>query len=45
MRWRWLMLILAALTLAGCAADNSRSDDRDNRYGGFYGGITGGVVP
>jgi len=39
------MLILAALALAGCAADNSRSDENNNRFGGFYGGINGGAVP
>jgi hypothetical protein len=38
------MLILAALTLAGCAASDNRSDE-NTRFGGFYGGIVGGVVP
>jgi hypothetical protein len=41
--WRVAALLLACLALAGCA-DNSKSSDND-RFGGFYGGVTGGGVP
>ena len=45
MQLRWVVLILAALILTGCAASSDRSDDQHNRFGGFYGGVNGGVVP
>ena len=35
------LAVLAAVT--GCAGGDRRSDD--NRFGGFYGGASGGVVP
>jgi hypothetical protein len=44
------LLALSLLLLAGCAApdkadkaDNDKADN-DNRHGGFYGGVSGGVT-
>jgi|HubBroStandDraft_6_1064221.scaffolds.fasta_scaffold877461_2 hypothetical protein len=34
------LAMLACLLLAGCTASDSKPDDK---YGGFYGGMTGGV--
>jgi hypothetical protein len=36
-----LSLLLACLALGGCADKSDRSAD-DDRFGGFYGGISGG---
>ena len=38
-----LLVLIAALAIAGCAQNGNRSDD--NRFGGFYGGVTGGAAP
>jgi len=38
-----LLLLLACLAVAGCADSGKRSDD--DRFGGFYGGVIGGVNP
>jgi hypothetical protein len=38
-----LVVGLLCIAAAGCARDNSDAD-RD-RYGGFYGGISGSAVP
>ena len=37
------LLLLACLFVAGCANQSGNSDDNDNRFGGFYGGINGGA--
>jgi hypothetical protein len=42
MRWRWVWLVLACCVIAGCADSDKRSDD--NRFGGFYGGVSGGAA-
>jgi len=34
-------LLFACLALAACADNDKRPDD--NRFGGFYGGINGGI--
>jgi hypothetical protein len=36
------LVIFACLVLAGCADSDKRSDD--TRFGGFYGGVSGGAV-
>jgi hypothetical protein len=38
-----ICLVLAGLVLTACADSNKRSED--NKFGGFYGGINGGVAP
>jgi hypothetical protein len=38
-----LLLLLLCLVVAGCADSDKRSDD--NRFGGAYGGVTGGSMP
>jgi hypothetical protein len=43
MRIRSLLMLLACLAVAGCADNGKRPDD--DRFGGFYGGVTGGAVP
>lgn len=44
MRFRLALLILVCLAVAGCAQDSSSSkDDNHSRFGGFYGGLGGGV--
>jgi hypothetical protein len=35
--------MLACLGLAACATSDSKPDD--NKYNGFYGGMTGGMGP
>lgn len=40
---RLAIVLLACLVASGCAG-SSRSDD-DNRFGGLYGGLSGGVAP
>ena len=45
MRVRLAFVMLVCLVLAGCAQGASTSNDdsnRSNRFGGFYGGISGG---
>jgi hypothetical protein len=37
-----VLAVLICLTLADCATGDNRSDD--NRFGGAYGGINGGVA-
>ena len=37
------LLALGLLLLAGCAASAGKTDD-NNRHGGFYGGVSGGVT-
>jgi hypothetical protein len=41
--WRLALALLACLIVAGCADSDKRTDD--NRFGGFYGGVSGGVAP
>ena len=42
-RWNAIaLMLLACLVIAGCAQRDSTSDD--NRSGGFYGGVSGGLV-
>jgi hypothetical protein len=41
MRWRWLCAVLACLVVAGCADGDKRPSD--DKFGGFYGGVTGGT--
>jgi hypothetical protein len=36
------LLLLACLAVTGCAQRNSNADD--NRPGGFYGGVSGGMA-
>jgi len=38
------LLLFACLAVAGCA-DNDKSSDANNRFGGFYGGVNGGAAP
>jgi len=38
-----VLLLLACLAIAGCADNDKRSDD--NRFGGLYGGFSGGAAP
>jgi hypothetical protein len=40
---RWFVLLLVCLAVAGCAPSDNNSDD--HRFGGFYGGVNGGVAP
>jgi len=42
MSWRLVLAVLACLAAAGCAADNGRKSSDDGRFGGFYGGLSGG---
>jgi len=44
MRLLSAMLLLACLAIAGCA-NSDRDSDNNNRYGGFYGGVSGGTMP
>lgn len=44
MKWRVVLAVLLSLVVCGCAADSGKRPD-DARFGGFYGGISGGVVP
>jgi hypothetical protein len=44
MSWRLALALIACLVVAGCAADSDKRPD-DNRFGGFYGGVSGGAVP
>ncbi|MFZ2007985.1 MAG: hypothetical protein WB697_14745 [Stellaceae bacterium] len=38
-----LVLLLMLLCLAGCAqSSGTANDDNHNRFGGFYGGVSGG---
>ncbi len=41
---RFVFTLALSLVVAGCAAENGKRTD-DARFGGFYGGISGGVVP
>ena len=41
MRWLSILVVLACLAVTGCANTDTRSDD--NRFGGFYGGVSGGM--
>jgi len=43
MSWRLALLLVACLAVAGCADNNKSSED--NRFAGFYGGVSGGVAP
>jgi hypothetical protein len=43
MRLLSALLLLACLTMAGCANSDKNSDD--NRFGGLYGGFSGGAAP
>jgi hypothetical protein len=43
MRFLSALLLLLAFLVAGCADSDKRSDD--SRYGGFYGGMSGGLQP
>jgi hypothetical protein len=44
MRFRLALLMLVCLALVGCAQDSSASKDDDHdRFGGFYGGVGGGM--
>jgi hypothetical protein len=44
MRFRLVLLMLVCLALADCAQGSSSSkDDNHSRFGGFYGGVGGGV--
>jgi hypothetical protein len=40
-----LLLLLLGLAIAGCAqgGKTSNDDNNSNRFGGFYGGVTGGM--
>lgn len=42
MRCFSILAVLACLAVAGCASSDTRSND--NRYGGFYGGMSGGMA-
>ncbi len=39
---RLVLAVLVCLVVAGCADSDKRSND-DNKFGGFYGGVTGGA--
>jgi hypothetical protein len=39
--WLGLVLLLCVM-LAGCAPNSTSSDDSHDRFGGFYGGVSGG---
>lgn len=42
MRWLSILAVLGCLAVAGCGSNtDTRSDD--NRFGGFYGGVSGGM--
>ena len=41
MRWLPLLALLVCCALAGCANSDNRSED--NRFGGAYGGLNGGM--
>lgn len=44
MWFRLALLILVCLAVAGCAQDTSSSkDDNHSPFGGFYGGLGGGM--
>jgi hypothetical protein len=43
MSWRIVFALLFCLGLAACADSDKRSDD--SRFGGFYGGVSGGMGP
>ena len=39
-----LLLLFLCLAVAGCApSGQSSNDDKNNRFGGFYGGANGGM--
>jgi hypothetical protein len=44
MRLLSMIVLLTCLALAGCAnsASSGKDSDGNNRFGGFYGGATGG---
>jgi hypothetical protein len=44
MSWRFVVVLLVGLVVAGCADSGSGVDNNknDNRFGGFYGGLNGG---
>jgi hypothetical protein len=43
MRFWLAFLMLISLALAGCAqSSGTANDDNRNRFGGFYGGVSGG---
>ena len=43
MSWRLILVFVVCLFITGCADSGKRSDD--SRFGGFYGGVSGGVEP
>jgi hypothetical protein len=43
MSWRLAIALIACLVLAGCASSDKNAND--NRFGGFYGGVSGGAAP
>jgi hypothetical protein len=42
MRWLSVFAVLICLAVAGCGNSDNRPED--NRFGGFYGGVNGGVM-
>jgi hypothetical protein len=42
MRFLSALVLLACFAVAGCANSDSKSDD--SRFGGFYGGVNGGMA-
>jgi hypothetical protein len=44
MRRLAVLVLLACLAVAGCAGP-AKDSDNDNRFGGFYGGVSGGAAP
>ncbi len=44
MRFWLAFLMLISLAIAGCAqsGETSNDDNNHNRFGGFYGGVSGG---
>jgi hypothetical protein len=40
---RWLWIALACFVVVGCADNDNRTNG--DRFGGFYGGVSGGAEP